>query len=233
MAVSGTTVFTVTRDDIIAAALRKLQVYGSGVTIPAQDITDCAFALNLYVKHIAKKGALVWCVGEVVVPLVAGQAQYSLGETATPAAHRPMRVLDAFIRDANGNDTPITIESRYEYNRQGSKTAAGVPNQMFYDKNIGNGVVTLLNVPSDASSTLHLVTQRQVMDFNLATDNPDFPQEFFQTLVYGLADAVALDYEVKSSIRAEIAARAAQYLEESVNFEQEDTSVFFTPSQMR
>src|ERR1022692_329347 len=308
MTTSGTTTFTVTRDDLIAASLRKLQVYGSGVAIPSQDITDCAFALNMWVKAIAKKGLLIWCVSDLVLPTVAGIATYPIGETAaylysfaitnvgsggTPGTYaltitggggsgatgtytiaangtlgsiiitaggnsftsapalsfssgslvgaaatavivglttpRPMRITDAYLKDQYGNSTTLIIESRSDYNSQGSKTTQGTPNQLFYDPQLANGIVTMLSVPSDSLSSLILTSQRQAMDFNLATDNPDFPQEFYQAIVYGLADVISLDYEVKASVRQEIKLEAARFLADSVNFEQEQTSVRFQP----
>ena len=50
MATSGSTDFTLTRDDIIKGALRALEVLRSGSTPPASEIQDAAQALNLIIK---------------------------------------------------------------------------------------------------------------------------------------------------------------------------------------
>lgn len=236
MATSGTNTFIVTRDDIINAALRGLHVYGPTDTVPPADITYCAQALNIICKSLTTKGALIWTVGETLVPTVANNASYQIGPSATGTGavvtpYRPMRVLSAYLRDANGNDIDVKVESRFDYNLLGNKTTSGQPNQLFYDPQFPNGIVTLYNVPADALSTLHLIVQRQVQDFNLSTDNPDFPQEFYQPLKWLLMDEVALEYEATPLTLKLVAAKAQQYLNEVVAFEQEDVSITFSPNQ--
>ena len=50
MAVSGTTTFTVTRDDIIQASMRKLAILEEGATPTAASVTSFAFMLNVILK---------------------------------------------------------------------------------------------------------------------------------------------------------------------------------------
>ena len=232
MATSGTYAFAVSRDDIIGAALRGLHVYGPTDTIPPADITYCAQALNMVVKALAAKGVLVWTMQELLVPMVANQGTYGVGPSGpdliTPS--RPMRILQAFMRDSFGNDQDIMITSRFDYNLLGQKTSPGSPNQMYYDPQFPNGIVTLYNVPTDATTTLHLVAQRQVQDFNLSTDNPDFPQECYQMLKWALMDEIALEYEASAMTIKIAATKAAQFINDMVSFEQEEASVTFSPS---
>ena len=58
MTTSGTTTFTVTRDDIIKAALRSLGVIATNESPSSEDYTNCAFALNLILKTLAADGYL-------------------------------------------------------------------------------------------------------------------------------------------------------------------------------
>lgn len=230
MATSGTTTFTVTLDQIIAAAFRKLQVYAEGDTPPPQARTDAAFALNVWTKSLAMNGYFLWCVQDIQVPMVAGQAAYQIGPLS--GQNRPLRILDAYLRDQTGNDVSLTITSRYDYDTLGQKAAQGIPNQLYYDPQLNNGIVTFYNVPLNTSRTAHLVIQRQTQDFNLLTENPDFPQEAYNMLVWGLADQLGLDYSVRMEVLALVQARAAQYLKEFADFQQaQEASVFFTPSE--
>jgi len=228
MSTSGTASFTINRDQLIEAALRTLQVYGIGDTIPAQVMTDVAQALNIWVKALCMKGLFLWCVQEVEVPMVAGQAQYPIGPLINKP--RPLRILDAYIRYSTGNDVSLTITSRYDYDTLGLKSAQGIPNQLYYDPQLSNGLVTFYNVPFAAGDTVHLVIQRQIEDFNLATDNPDFPQEAFQMLKWGLADEIGLEQGARTEVRQEVALRSKRYMSEFADFQQEQASVFFTPS---
>lgn len=229
MATSGTYSFTMTRDDIIGAALRLCGAFGQGDTIPAGDITNCAQALNILAKELALNGLPLWCVQDIPFPTVAGQAAYNL--SAISGITLPLRILDAYIRDSAGNDTSLQITSRYDYDTLGQKAQQSVANQLWYDPQLGQGIVTLYDVPADNTYTIHVIIQRQIMDFNLATDNPDFPQEAFRLLKWCLADEIALDYQTPSDIRKEINGRAIGYREKFFDSQQEQTSVYFTPSE--
>ena len=237
MASSGTYAFTVTRDDIIGAALRTLGAYGAADTIPAADLTNCAQALNILMKAMVMRGMPLWTVNVVSFPVIVGQAVYNLGLVApTPGTNtslRPLKLLDAWINDVNGNDVSLTIESRYDYDKLGFKTQGGIPNQLFYDPQIQTGQVTLYNVPLDTSKTVFLVIQRQIQDVNIGTDNLDFPQEFFQVLKWALADELALEYASPEVNLTVVMKKAAAYMEEAFGFEQEAVSVFFQPTVRR
>ena len=231
MATSGTYAFTVNRDELIQASLRLLQVYGVGDPIPPEVIADCAQALNIWCKALVQGGLFLWCVQDIAVPMVAATASYSIGPLSNQP--RPLRILDAYLRDPTGNDVGLSVTSRYDYDTLGLKSTQGIPNQLYYDPQLSNGVVTLYNVPIDPAYTMHLVIQRPFQDFNLATDTPDFPQEALQMLKWGLADEIGMDQGARDNIIDRVAARAKRYMDEFCFYQQEQTSVFFTPSPQR
>lgn len=82
MAVSGTSVFTVNRDDIIKASLRTLGVIGVGETPITEDYTNCSEALNIMLKAWAKKGFPLWVYQTYTIPMLVGLQVYPLGPTA-------------------------------------------------------------------------------------------------------------------------------------------------------
>lgn len=229
MATSGTTSFTMTRDDIINAALRTLGVIGQLDVAGTQDITNCAQSLNILAKELAINGLPLWCVVDLAFPTVAGQASYNLSTLSGTTL--PLRILDAYIRDSTGNDTSLEITSRYDYDTLGYKASGGVPNQVYYDPQLGAGSLVFYDVPTDASRMIHIVFQRQIQDFNLATDNPDFPQEAFRLLKWCLADEIALEYQAPPDVRKEVNAKATIYKEKFFDSTQEQASIYFTPSE--
>ena len=231
MATSGTYGFSVSRDDLIGAALRLTGAFGDGDTIPASDVSNCAQALNILAKELATDGLPLWCVQDIAVPMVEGQLNYDL--SAASGTTLPLRILDAYLRTATGNDVKLTSISRYDYDTLGQKSSQGTPNQYFYDPQLGAGMLYLYNVPQDPTTTVHVVLQRQIQDFNLATDTPDFPQEAFRLLKWCLADEIALEYQAPGDVRGEIALKSKLYREKFFGSQQEQTSVFFTPSERR
>ena len=82
MSLPNTNVFTVTRDDIISAALRVMGVIGVGEVPITEDFTNCSQALNIMIKSWAKKSIPLWVVEKVTLPLIGNIATYPLGPTA-------------------------------------------------------------------------------------------------------------------------------------------------------
>ena len=82
MATSGTTTFTVNRDQIIDAVLRVLGVIGVGESPIQEDYTNCSQAMNIMIKSWAKRGFPLWTYDEIEVPMIEGINQYPLGPSA-------------------------------------------------------------------------------------------------------------------------------------------------------
>lgn len=228
MSSSGTYSFQLSRDDLIKAALRGTGRFGDQAAIPAQTIIDCAQALNILTKEMVTKGLPLWCVVDIVIPTVALQAIYNLSTASGMPV--PPRVLDIYSTDAGGSTNNITVESRYDYNALGSKTSLGAPNTCFYNPQLSGGLLTFYPIPVDNSLTLHVIIQRPLQDFNLATDNPDFPAEAFRMLKWVLLDEIALEFEVPANKRLEINQKAVSLRETFFDFQQEQVSVYFQPS---
>jgi hypothetical protein len=60
MATSGTTVFELSRDSIISAALRKLGVLAQGSSPTTEDLTNGMQALNTLVSEYQTLGMPLW-----------------------------------------------------------------------------------------------------------------------------------------------------------------------------
>jgi hypothetical protein len=234
MATSGTYSFAVTATQLYQAAFSAMQVYGpndAGMT--SADTSRASFSLEMLVKAMANKGLPLWCVQDLAVPMIAGQSTYSLGSP------RPLRLLFAYLRDSSGNDVTVQIYSRYDYDTLGQKASTGVVNQLFYDPQIGDGatappgsgIVTVYDVPSDSTYTLHVIVQRSIQDVGTASNNLDFPQEAYMMLKWRLAEELMLDYEVPDNVRREIRMFAKQYTDEFWDTTQEQASIYLTPSE--
>lgn len=226
MATSGTYTFALNRDQLIAAALRLTTRFASEDVIPADDIANCAQALNVVCKEMATDGIPLWCTVTVPVTCVVGQAAYNLSSSS--ATKLPLRIVDGWV-NTGASDVMMTQVSRSDYEAIGNKTASGVPNQYWYDPQLSGGIVTVYNVP-DSAYKMKFAIQRQVQDVNLATENPDFPQEAYRLLKWALADEIALEYGTPQGVRMDIERRYAAYREKFFASIQERGSVIFTPS---
>lgn len=227
--------FTCTRDQLITAALKECGAIGTTETPTTQDVADVTFAFNLMIKAWVKRGMPLWKVVEIVVPMLANQAVYSIGPTATGTGalvtDRPLRVLDAFLRNLVGGsinqDLPLTVLSRQEYEQFGNKTQGSIPNSIYYQPLIPNGSLTMYPpVKTSAQYESHLFVQVPINDIINATDVPDFPAECYQALKWNLCAEIAGPYVSSERKLQRIDQYAQMYKREMEDWSQEEASIY-------
>lgn len=225
MSTSGSTDFSVTRDDIIKRALRLLGVVAQGETPTADQVSEAAISLNSLVKAWQADGMPLWAIKERTVALVAGQSTYNL---TTP---KPLKVFQAWNHSTTSNiDIPMRIITKQEYNILGNKTSVGNPIQIYYDPRRDVGELHLFPVPSTqdaAQAVIKLVYQAPYEDFDASTDNPDFPQEWYDAITYGLACRLAPEYGVAATERKLLWQEMTLIKQDALNFGLEEGSLFF------
>ena len=111
MATSNSTDFTLNRDAIIAAALRRLRRIDPALTTPAQDVTDCSQALNLIIKEWALDGVLLWTLEEVCLFQNYGIQFYALGPSGDNCALLSDSFKTQIATAADSGDGTITVDS--------------------------------------------------------------------------------------------------------------------------
>lgn len=301
MAVSGSKNFTVTRTDIIGAALRKVGAFDSGDSIPASDSDDCSLALNLMIKEWSARGIDVPWREAVTLFLqpdtqsytigpsgdhatasyrettlssaaIAGATTISLASTSgmsnsdyigiklddgsihwttisnvagttiasglasaaasgnsvysyTTKANRPQRVVYAHRRDSDDQDTPVDPIGEIAYRGLSQKGAAGPVNQVYYQPTLTNGTLFVWPANAGGDDKLILICQPLVDDFDAASDNPHFPIEWGNAIVWNLAVEIAPEYGVSVRDRLALKAEANGKLETVLDYDVENASV--------
>lgn len=236
-----TTTYSISRDTIIKTALRKLAVLELGVTPDADTITNASQALNIMIKAWQSDGIKMWTIQNYTITPVSGQNSYIIGPTGTPGvslvADKPLKIIQGWNRNNQLTphiDTPLNPISRQEYNILGSKSSTGFVNSFYYEPSTTYGTVYFYLTPDAnmaANYSIMLVGQRPLGDVTLSTDIPEFPNEWMQALVWGLADELAIEYDVPANHRTEIALKANKYRTELEDWDVETFSSFFTPDQ--
>lgn len=230
MATSGSTDFSVTRDQLIAGALRAAGAIAQGETPTATQISEAAESLNMLVKELQADGMPLWAMKQYSITLTA-TADYTIGVGATVNTPKPLKIVQAFLHNTSSNiDVPMRILTRDEYNRLGNKTSTGEPVQLFYEPLLTTGVIHMFPVPNTtaiANNTVTIVYQRPFEDFDAASDNPDFPQEWYNAIKFGLADLLAPEYGLPLQERQDLASRARKLRETALGFGTEEGSIFF------
>lgn len=147
---------------------------------------------------------------------------------------RPLKILSA--RSYNFTsliDTPIDEFDRIEYQELPNKTSEGSVNGYFYDRRGGanaSGLLYLWQEPDSVDEAIKFTFARPIQDFAAASNDADFPREWFQTLVFNLANVMKVEYDVPEPRSSRIEKMAAQYLADVEWWERELTEVQFVPA---
>ena len=234
-----TSTYSITRDQIILSALRKIGVVEPGdtsATIDAALVTNCAQALNLMVKQWMTEGIKLWTVTEYTLPLVASQTEYTIGPSGPGlVADRPLRLIQGVIRNIAVTpyiDTPLQILSKQEYMTLGSKFSTGIANSVYLNPGTTSASVKFFLTPDTSTATNYqaiLTCQRPIYDISSASSVPDFPNEWMQALVWGLADQLSLEFGLPINHRQEVMLRAEKYKDQLTSWDIENESTFFQP----
>ena len=231
--------YSITRDQIILTALRKIGAVEPGdtsATIDANIVTNCAQALNLMVKQWMTEGIKLWTVTEYTLTMVASQTEYIIGPSGPDlVADKPLRLIQGVIRNISTTpyiDTPLQILSKQEYMTLGSKFSTGIANSVYLNPGTTSTSVKLFLTPDTSTATNYrkiLTCQRPINDISASSSVPDFPNEWMQALVWGLADQLSLEFGLPINHRQEVMLRAEKYKDDLMGWDVEYESTFFQP----
>lgn len=234
MSTSGNTIKLLTRDSIINAALRKLVVLSEGVSPSTLQTTNAAEALNIIVAEFRTLGMLVWARSSYHLPLVTAQDTYVFGVGQAVATPYPNYIYDITYLPGPNFDTKIELNELaiIDFNLL-PPGSDGIPVNFNYQA--GNNIGTLRVWPTPdstvpASSYLDITYQRPLEVFDAAADNPDFPPEWGNALIYQLALSLADEYGVPDTKLQRISSQADKHLATAASTSNEQGSLFFAPN---
>ena len=141
----------------------------------------------------------------------------------TTKANRPMKIKNALVTNSiDDNDVPIWIVSRQEYIDLPNKDNTGQVNQIYYDPQVGTGVLSVWPVTDNVDKYLTIWVQRTLEDLDSASDDVDYPQEWYLPLALNLASLSCTKYGVPQIERSQINKMAMGYKILADSFDTED-----------
>ena len=147
------------------------------------DLRTARRSLSLMLAEWANRGINLWTVDQQVLPLVQGQATYTL-----PAD--TVDLLEHVVRES-GTDINVTRISVSVYATIPTKTTLGRPIQVYINRQRAAPEVTVWPVPDGSTYSLVYWRLRRLQDPGAGGDVQDVPFRFLPCLVAGLAYYVA------------------------------------------
>ncbi len=183
-----------TAEMVISAAYRK-----NGVLEPSALQTN--YAMSDLINMLAS-----WSADGLIVPfsvfenftLTAGQAIYTIGEEGTEDfdTARPIRILNAYIKE-NNIDYGIEVDmTRTEYAEISLKETETFPSRLYYDPQFPSAKIKF-NAEPDTTYAFYLISEKPLALPTTLTTTLYFPLEFNRAMVYNLAIEVAISEDNK------------------------------------
>lgn len=215
MATGTTADFTVTRNELIDLALGSI-----GVSEPGNSDYDLSVkVLNMLVRHLDARGEWIWGMDntESTLTLVASQAEYTTGAAATDIATDILKLEYCALVDGTDDRTVLKILDKKSALRTPLKDDSDAePIAVHLERAAlrSNNKMVFYPTPDTAESVVYHY-RKPLFDFDLSTDNPDFPQDFFLPLKKMLASELAPHYGIPLNERQILEAIAEKAFKES------------------
>lgn len=233
MTTSGQTILELGRDDIIKAAMRKAQVLAKGQTPDSEDLLNANQALNNLVAEFRTFGMPLWARTEYTLTLVDDLDTYTFGVGQTENTPYPLRIHQAIIRDTTSlSDIDMTQMSVYDFNLLPS-SSQGSPVNFTYQPKINLGTLKIWPTPDAtiASTKEIILTYSRPFEYFVDdTDTPDFPEEWKNALIYGLAVLISDEYGLPLKDKTYLGQQAKEHLATALASGVEESSIYFHPA---
>lgn len=226
MATSGSTVWELTRDNIIESALRKIGVLGKGESPDSTDLENAQHALNGIIARYNTLGMPLWKRTEKAITLVVSTTAYALTGS--------LKVSDVYLRNTNSSvQYKLDWKNLNDLRNMPYGTTGTPVNWTFTPNRTEGGTLTIWPTPtaSDASNySLRAIVQDELDTFTSADETPDFPSYWSDALVYELANNLAPEYGVPLNDRNMLQKQAMMYLSQAQSYGDDDGSMLFVPA---
>jgi hypothetical protein len=157
----------------------------------------------------------------------------------TTKGQRPLSIVTAVLRDINNADTPLNQMTLQDYEILPTKamtTFSGDPTAYYYESQFASGTTINSNgqlyldigSPNDVTKKIHMVCLKPVMDLTNANDNPEYPQQWYRALCWGLTREVCGMFD--SAWTPDMDANYRESVAMARESDVETTSFYFQPN---
>ena len=174
--------------------LRGLRLTGEkvrGGTLTANEQTECLDEINSMLDSWSNERLMIHAVSQTSFALTASQGSYTIGNGGNFNMTRPTKIIDpCFIRDDQGNDTPLQLINTEAYGRIGDKDSDGsYPRYLYYDHGFsGTSTATVYFWPEPIGGLSTFInTLQPIATFSTLSQNLLLPPGYQRAIEYNYA----------------------------------------------
>lgn len=150
-------------NDAITRAMKALGTLGRQEVPSAQEFTDGLYCYNQLLESWSTQKLMSYATLQRSFTLTANDQSYTIGSGGDINVTRPIDITQAFVRDGNNQDHPLTIVSREIWNNIGLKTTTSeYPHTLFYDSTYPLATIYVFPVPTEARTVFYDSVLNQV-----------------------------------------------------------------------
>lgn len=190
--------------------LRALQLLGEkriGASLSSDEQTAHLASLNALMESWSLERLMCYQLLEESKALTTSDGTYTIGSGGDWDTARPTKIVQAWIRDSDSQDSPVKIVSAEAYNLIVTKTTDGTyPMYLYYDAAFASSLATIYLWPEpSASLTLHISSWKQLQTFALISTTVVLPPGYQRAIEFNLAIELAGGFKSVSPEVAKIA----------------------------
>lgn len=204
MATATTSTFSLNRDQIIAAALRKIGAYDQQATPEAWQITQAAEALNLVVKSLQAHNIFLWTV-ETVFETEAAGTSILIPKTD----YSDTLDIERIYYKTGATDITIQLVDKFDFADITNKEITGKPLKAWVERKLGQIAIHLWPVLSETLD-IYYIRVKRLKDFAAAGNDADFPVHWLEYLINQTAYRLCGEYNIPVNVRQLIKADAQE-----------------------
>jgi hypothetical protein len=171
------------------------------------------------------------------LPSAAGTNNYVWNFTTK--GQRPLQIVTALLRDIQSNDTPLNELTLQDYEILPSKTQTGFlsdPTAYYYESQFASGTAINANGQlyidvagaQDVTKRVHAVYLKPVMDVVNPGDNPEYPQQWYRALCWGLTREICPMFDAEWT--TDMGLNYGEAMAMAREADAEKTSFYFQPN---
>jgi len=182
----------------IKDALTEIGVTMPGADVDAGTLTWGLRKLNRMLDSMSADGLNLYKKTHENFPTIAGTPNYTIGPAGTINAARPTVIETAYVQDAAGESTPISVRPIHEYWLLSNRATEGEPVSLYLDSTTPLSTIYLHYSPSTIYD-VHIVSQKPLdTPATLATEVV-LPPEYEEMLITKLSIRLAARYGIRIS----------------------------------
>ena len=217
------------RDKVINSAFRLLGVAVDNEPLEQAEINAADQALDYMLLSWQADGLRLWTRKWDSFSLTEGKYKYTLGSGGDVSIPKPLRMLEV-SRKQDSSYLPLHKLSEEEYWGLVNREQEGSPVNYFYLPKVSVGEFYVWPAPDSNSAMNTTIEFSYYAPFESTTDGTiAFPEEWTETIKYGLAVRLAPEYGLDLQSRQFLKQEFTALYERVEDWDREYASVYFRP----